>query len=629
MDRIEHQATDQIELAKQTLAWIVCAKRQLTSQELQHALAVEPEESHFDEDNIPDLADIISVCAGLVTVDQESEVIRLVHHTTQDYFQRNHSKWFPDAQRSITIASVSYLLLDSFKEGFCATDEDFNVRISRFPLCLYAAKNWGFHAREAMSEESENPMGENLITKLFADAPKLDFAIQILWSVQLDLNFIRVNTHPPRGVTGLHLASWFGMDYLALRLIQRGYPVDARDSKGRTPLLWAAQCESTSMAALLIRNGAIRDSKDTIGQTPLSVATWTGHERMVQVLLEENCDPNCKDRQHQTPLHHAADRGYERIAGYLLKHGANPNAENLFGITPLFVASLFERLPIVVLLLDHGAFPEGKDQRGVTSLIAAASVVNEEIVRILHKRGGQIDTKQNNGQTALFQVARVGTEEMAHLLVSLGANVNIKDKFGRTAISLAAESGKMGVIQRLLKAGGDPEVEDDYGRTSLIQAAANGNTAVVNLLSKLTNANKGDRFGRTALHAAASGGHVESVRALLATDGIDHTPKDIFGSTPLSDATKRSRHDVVSLLQDPTTAVANAIGQEPPSHREPPRARTWCNVCIGFIGDFDCSYRCSACPGGDFDICEICVQCGAHCLDSSHQLDKCQGIADD
>ena len=38
---LKARLTDQEELAKQVLSWITCAKRPLTTSELQHALAVE------------------------------------------------------------------------------------------------------------------------------------------------------------------------------------------------------------------------------------------------------------------------------------------------------------------------------------------------------------------------------------------------------------------------------------------------------------------------------------------------------------------------------------------------------------------------------------------------------------
>lgn len=78
MKRINSQARGHRELAEAVLTWITCAKRPLKTRELQHALAVEVDSPELDETGIPDLEDMVSVCAGLVTVEEESSIIRLV-----------------------------------------------------------------------------------------------------------------------------------------------------------------------------------------------------------------------------------------------------------------------------------------------------------------------------------------------------------------------------------------------------------------------------------------------------------------------------------------------------------------------------------------------------------------------
>ena len=62
MERINSQVEDFKELANGVLLWIVCAKRYLTTSELQHALAIELDTTHFNENNIPGIEDIVSVC---------------------------------------------------------------------------------------------------------------------------------------------------------------------------------------------------------------------------------------------------------------------------------------------------------------------------------------------------------------------------------------------------------------------------------------------------------------------------------------------------------------------------------------------------------------------------------------
>jgi hypothetical protein len=88
---------------------------------------VEIGESGLDEENLPKIKDMISVCVGLVTVDEESNIIRLVHYTTKEYFERTWNSWFPNAQRDITATCVTNLSFDAFETGFCPTDEDFET----------------------------------------------------------------------------------------------------------------------------------------------------------------------------------------------------------------------------------------------------------------------------------------------------------------------------------------------------------------------------------------------------------------------------------------------------------------------------------------------------------------------
>lgn len=96
IERIDAQLPEDRKLAKTVISWITYAQRPLTTRELQHALAVEPETAEFDETNVGDIEDTIPVCAGLVTIDRESSVVRLVHYTTQQYFEREGMKWIPE-----------------------------------------------------------------------------------------------------------------------------------------------------------------------------------------------------------------------------------------------------------------------------------------------------------------------------------------------------------------------------------------------------------------------------------------------------------------------------------------------------------------------------------------------------
>lgn len=82
MERIEGQLADQAEIAKQVLSWITFSKRPLRARELEDAIAVIIGQTTFDFENICPAKDLVSACAGLVTIDEESDIVRLVHYTT-------------------------------------------------------------------------------------------------------------------------------------------------------------------------------------------------------------------------------------------------------------------------------------------------------------------------------------------------------------------------------------------------------------------------------------------------------------------------------------------------------------------------------------------------------------------
>jgi ankyrin repeat domain-containing protein 50 len=78
MDRIKRQNKDDQELARRILSWLSYACRSLQVDELQHALAVMPEMTSMDPDSVIDEEILTSLCAGLVVVDEERSIIRLV-----------------------------------------------------------------------------------------------------------------------------------------------------------------------------------------------------------------------------------------------------------------------------------------------------------------------------------------------------------------------------------------------------------------------------------------------------------------------------------------------------------------------------------------------------------------------
>jgi hypothetical protein len=95
-------------------------------------------DSKPDKDSLERIERMVSVCAGLVTVDEESSIVRLVHYTMQEYFERTQSCWFPNAETDIMTICVAYLLFYAFESGFCQTDAEFEEGLQLNQLYDYA-----------------------------------------------------------------------------------------------------------------------------------------------------------------------------------------------------------------------------------------------------------------------------------------------------------------------------------------------------------------------------------------------------------------------------------------------------------------------------------------------------------
>ena len=59
--------------------------RHLKVQELRHALATRRGDKIIDKENLMNFDRLVRSCAGLVTVDKESQIVRLVHQKAQEF----------------------------------------------------------------------------------------------------------------------------------------------------------------------------------------------------------------------------------------------------------------------------------------------------------------------------------------------------------------------------------------------------------------------------------------------------------------------------------------------------------------------------------------------------------------
>jgi ankyrin repeat protein len=509
LERIEGQLADKKRLAKKVLSWITCAKRPLTTFELEHALAVELRESQFDKENLSPIEDVVSVCAGLVTVDRESSIIRLVHYTTQEYFERTQNRWFPDAETDIATICVTYLLFDEFKSGFCQNDQDFEKRLQLNPLYDYASHNWGHHARAASMLIPE-------VNIFLERRAQVESSIQALLAVKRYSSDSGYSQRFPKKMRGLHLAAYFGVKAVVQLLLEKEPDVNLKASDGRTPLHWASMNGHVEVVKLLLEKGADVAVASQSGSTPLHWGSMNGHVEVIKLLLEKGPDVEAADQYGSTPLHRASVNGHVEVIKLLLEKGADVAAAGQSGSTPLHWASMNGHVEVLKLLLEKGADVAAAGRSRSTPLHWASENGHVEAVKLLLENGGDVAAADQSGSTPLHWASMNGHVEAVKLLLKNGADVVVAGRSGSTPLHFGSRNGHIEVVKLLLEKGPNVAAADRYGSTPLHWASKNGHVEVIKLLlEKGADIVAANRSGSTPMHLASKNRHVQVIKLLL------------------------------------------------------------------------------------------------------------------
>jgi ankyrin repeat protein len=611
IDRIDGQEHDDCTLAKQVLSWISYARRPLTTKELCHALAVETRDEDFDSENITDVEEILSVCAGLVTVDEESQIIRLVHYTTQEYLESIRENWHPNAQLEIASTCITYLCFEPFRSGPCLEKDEFESRREKYRFLGYSAEYWPQHIAAVQEEVCELAMALLQDNNLLASARLHEHR----W----------YNSYIPKQVTGLHLTASFGVLHLSTELLfwakkEKIDLANARDSEGATPLLYAVENGQKTAVQLLLDTGTIDvNVQGGYGRTALMKAVERGYKEIVELLIDTGeVDVNLHSEFGKTALIEAVERGYKEIVELLIDTGeVDVNLHNEFGKTALIEAVERGYKEIVELLIGTGEVDVDEQIRGWTPVYLAVREGHGEIVELLLGPGkadvdktpdrmellmyavyrdykdvvefllgistdvskmtdkwpllaliaanrnmgiGELigseeidfDAKKGfGGDTLLFSAVNYGHGDIVKMLLDAGANVHAKNGSGSTALIGAATRNYKEIVELLLGAGADVHAKNGSGSTALIAAATQGRKETVELLLGAgADVHAKNGIGSTALIAAAGRQGCKETAELLLNRGADVHAKRKDGSTALMAAAHYNQKDTLELLLD-------------------------------------------------------------------------------
>ncbi|KAI0873882.1 hypothetical protein GGS24DRAFT_461484 [Hypoxylon argillaceum] len=152
VQRIESQHQTNRDWAIRTIQWVCFAMRPLTSTELTHALAVDQDDTELSKDDIISTDLLVEYCGGLVVIEPDSEIVKFVHFTTQEYFEaEKNTALFAGTDGNIALACITFL---SFDDQFLNDDATLpNIRDvhNKTPFLEYAAVHFGKHYHKMLS----------------------------------------------------------------------------------------------------------------------------------------------------------------------------------------------------------------------------------------------------------------------------------------------------------------------------------------------------------------------------------------------------------------------------------------------------------------------------------------------
>ncbi|KAK6503788.1 hypothetical protein TWF481_008794 [Arthrobotrys musiformis] len=526
------------QLAMKVLMLLSYALRPLELCEVQHALlAMEMEEGEHrlglrPEDgtgiNPNDLYDkelLFTVCVGIVTLEDETSMVRFIHETAERYFERMRIKLFPDAQTKLAAACIRYLSFPEFRVRSCQTAKEFLAYIygQGAKFYAYAARSWGHYARNAPtltkriidfleSQEDMEGARQVLFIMIFSEVHAIAIGKggtvygNIISSILLE-----IDERAPSRLTGLHLAALLGLTKVVEGLLE-----DLNDP----------------------------DPKDIRGLTPLWLAAYSGHADTVKTLTDTGkadpgvCSPSRQVGLGLTPFFHATAQGHQAVCEVMLNTGkVDPNQKHPARFSIDTPRKCFR-----------------------TSLAIASEKGDAAIVEILLKNGADSDLGDGDGRVPILLAAQNGHADVVKLLVKGKCNINAQDQYdgarrfkfgsfwfddqkprleGRDGLSVihwaaTAEGDQVGIVKCLFDNGADILRASQWGANALSLAVIRGHTEIVKFLIDRGAADLEARMGKwTVLHIAAAHRNAEMIQILL-DNGVKVNAKADDGMTPLS-----------------------------------------------------------------------------------------------
>ncbi|KAH7244907.1 hypothetical protein B0J15DRAFT_564744 [Fusarium solani] len=611
LKNIWSQSTSRVKLARQVLSWVIFTQEpsNLTLPVLQRALSLQNAGDTVRQDLEPtnpwdytvdsgsedgseaysisasddDLSDastssqgdvipkgtLLSVCRGLITMDKDSTLVRLVHYTAKDYFDNEsvRADSFPDAQSQLTRSCMASLMS-------AEADHQFDQ---------YSHRHWGHHAQVV-----ENQF-QNEIMDLVQDQKRIASSFQLVVD-SLSPAWAESREPSKHCLTPLHVAAYFGLELTATHLMKGLEPEDikAEDSGGWTAMNWAVVGGSNTLVRLLFQSEKDLLSNDIAflavgsrrhgvnidsihiesGKVSLGAALTLKTGLSFTKALPRAIRPNARDEVVRFLMENIPNKNID------LKR---PDDER----TLLSVVAENWQWGYVGILLERGASINVKDRRGNTPLLWALNCPRRKLqIRSITVSGesclsiGEILSLDSSARASISDHGISERVLEPFICKLIGSDLEATNEDGRTALSLACESRLHDVVKELVEKGAHLNTTDVLGMTPLHYACCLPCFETVKIEALTCSKRSKTRLGTARLPQVPLSKHSSIARpigrsvALLLQSGAEADAQNCLGETPFSLAEADGLESCVRLLNPlgprscEQAEAASACGEE-------------------------------------------------------------------
>ncbi|KAF4343770.1 ankyrin repeat [Fusarium beomiforme] len=345
--------------------------------------------------------------------------------------------------------------------------------------------------------------------------------------------------------------------------------LDTTSHDGQTALHIAAEYRNHTACKDLLQAGASYSIRDKSGKLPIHVAAEQGHREIVRLLLEGPIKDfgTCElDKEGRSLLHYLvmwhSDSFIRQCLPILQPQVSTKDSK---GRTPLHFACIFGNEPAVSALLSIGVSPDKRDGSSFTPLHYALMEGSVKCAQTLIRHGARYDLNDKFDRNIVLLAVRSESTSTVENLVrflqskcspsEIAGKAGHVDRFGRSAFHYLchwSDPKKPGsdddeldeTIQEV-----DEDWENDPADTHTQQVLSPVEWLIKAFAAIGVDINTRDHHKHTPLHAAGMTGNRAAAKALLRVPGIEVSPEDENGFTPLDWASVNGYSDMVATME--------------------------------------------------------------------------------